>query len=99
MKTIRPLLHGGALAFLIPLLVACAASKPVVRTETVTVDRPVIVAVPAELTRVAPEPVLPAGPITNDDLADTIKRLQAWGRGLAGQLRKIGGLVPSETAK
>lgn len=98
MKTIRPLLHGGALAFLIASQLGCANS-PVVRTETVQVDRPVIVAVPAELTRVAPEPVLPSGPITNDDLAALIDSLRAWGRGMAGQLRKIGGLVPSETAK
>lgn len=91
MNKIKKLQRGAALAFLLLSLTSCA-SKPIVRTETVTVERPVIVGVPAELVRVPAEPALPPGNLTNDDLADMIDRLRAWGRGMAGQLRKIGGL-------
>ena len=58
-----------------------------------------IVAVPAELTRVEPEPALPAGEIKNDDLIELIDRLRAWGRGMAGKLQKIGGLAPESGKK
>ena len=88
------LLRGAAIACLLASLTSCAAKAPIVRTETVTVETPVIVGVPAELTRVAPEPKLPPGELTNDDLAGVVKALQAWGRGLAGQLREIAGLAP-----
>lgn len=53
---------------------------------------PVIVPVPRELTDVPAEPSLPAGSLTNDDLASYVDGLRAWGRGLAGKLRKIGSL-------
>lgn len=79
MKKIHLLLLGGALAFHALSLTACA-NKPIVKTETVEVERPVIVDVPAELTRQEPEPRLPDGELTNDDLADMIERLRAWGR-------------------
>ena len=95
MRPIHPLLHGAVLLCLALSLSSCATDQAV-RTETITVEKPVIVAVPAALTRVPPEPTLPAGEITNDDLADLIERLRAWGRGMAGQLRKIGGLAPAE---
>lgn len=88
--------RGAALACLTLLLASCASS-PIVRTETVTVEKPVIVGVPAELTRVAPEPVLPPGPLTNDDIVDDRDAWRAWGRGLAEQLRKISGLAPAVT--
>lgn len=57
---------------------------------------PVITPVPAELTRVPPEPKLPAGEVTNEDLAELIEQLRAWGRGMAGQLREISGLEPAD---
>lgn len=79
--------------FLIVSLTSCAG-KAIVRTETVTVEKPVIVGVPAELTRTAPEPALPAGPVTNADLADHVDALRAWGRDMASRLAKIAGLAP-----
>ena len=79
--------------FLIVSLTSCAG-KAIVRTETVTVEKPVIVGVPAELTRTAPEPVLPAGPVTNADLADHVDALRAWGRDMASRLAKIADLAP-----
>lgn len=91
MNTIPKLLLGAALASLTPSLIGCA-TKPIIRTETVTVERPVITPVPAELTRVDPEPTLPAGDVTNEDLVDLIEQLKAWGRGMAGQLRAIADL-------
>lgn len=87
------LLHGAALACLLGSSQGCA-TKPVVRTETVEVKVPVLVRVPAELTRVDAEPRLPAGEITNDALADFVEQLRAWGRGLAGKLRKVEALQP-----
>lgn len=51
--------------------------------------------VPAELTRVAPEPTLPAGPITNEDLVELIGQLRAWGRDANARLRKIAELGES----
>jgi hypothetical protein len=93
MKVIQTLRCGAVSAFLILSLSSCAG-KAIVRTDTVTVEKPVIVGVPAELTRTAPEPVLPAGPIDNADLADHIDALRAWGRDMALRLAKIAGLVP-----
>ncbi len=87
------LLHGAALACLLVSLSSCA-SKPVVRTETVEVKVPVLVALDKKLTAVPVEPQLPAGELENDDLAVLIDELRAWGRGLAGKLRKIEGLQP-----
>lgn len=51
-----------------------------------------IVAVPEELTDVPAEPVLPAGDLANEDIADHLDALRAWGRGLAAKLREIAGL-------
>lgn len=51
-----------------------------------------IVGVPDELTAQVPEPVLPAGPITNEDLASYVDRLKAWGREAYKKLEKIAGL-------
>ena len=76
------------------MLPACA-SKPVVRTETVEVKVPVITPVPAELTRVQPEPTLPAGEVTNEDLVELIGQLRAWGRDANARLRKIAELGES----
>lgn len=89
---------GAALVFLMPWLTSCASSgKPIVRTETVEVAVPVIVAVPRELTSVPPEPVLPAGPLVNEDLANDRDAWQSWGRGLACQLWRIAGLGGGDT--
>lgn len=79
--------------FLILSLSSCG-DKAIVRTETVTVERPVIVGVPAELTLTAAEPVLPVGAVTNADLADHVDALRAWGRDMASRLSKIAGLAP-----
>ena len=84
--------RGAALACLLVSLTSCA-NKPIVRTETVEVKMPVIVEVPRELTRTAPEPQLPAD-ATNDDLADYVDALKAWGRGMVKQLQEIAGLAP-----
>lgn len=72
-------------------LSASCANNPV-KVETVTVEKPVIVGVPDELTAQVPEPVLPAGPITNEDLASYVDRLKAWGREAYKKLEKIAGL-------
>lgn len=85
------LLRGAALAFLLASLTSCAG-KEIVRTQTVEVKVPVTVPVDERLTNVAPEPKVPAGQLVNDDMAEVIKALQAWGRGLAKQLREIAGL-------
>lgn len=89
---IQKLRHGAALLFLILLSTGCA-SKPAVETRTIEVEVPVIVGVPAPLTDVPAEPVLPAGRVSNEDLANYVDGLRAWGRGLAGKLRKIAGLA------
>ena len=67
MTAIKRPLSGAAPLFLLLSLTACAG-KPLVRTETVYVDRPVSVAVDARLTAGVPEAVLPAR-AKNDDLA------------------------------
>ena len=67
MTAIKRPLSGAALLCLSLCLSACAG-KPLVRTETVYVDRPVSVAVDARLTAGVPEAVLPAR-AKNDDLA------------------------------
>lgn len=90
--------RGLALACLLLSLTACASKPQTVRTETVTVERPVIVAVPARLTEVPAEPKVPAGELLNEDLADHVDALRAWGRGMARQLREIAGL-PVESEK
>lgn len=85
--------RGAALLFLGVWLTACASNPPV-ETRTVEAKVPVIVTVPPALTDVPAEPKLPAGDVTNDDAADYVDALKAWGRGLAGKLRKIAGLAP-----
>ncbi len=88
------LLRGAALACLLASQTSCAG-KTVVRTETVEAKVPVIVSVDERLTKAAAEPKVPAGQLTNDDLVETIKALQAWGRGMVKQLVEIAGLVPT----
>ena len=92
MKIKKPRL--GAVSACLLLSLAACASKPIVRTETVEVKVPTIVTVPAEMTRVPAEPTLPAD-ATNGDLVEYADALRAWGRELAGKLRKIGGLHES----
>jgi hypothetical protein len=38
--------------------------------------------------------VLPAGPLTNEDIVEDREAWRVWGLGLAEQLRKIAGLSP-----
>ena len=51
-----------------------------------------IVGVPDALTKQEPEPVLKPDPVTNEDLADYVERLKAWGREAYKKLEKIAGL-------
>jgi len=76
------------------LQLGCASKEPLVRTETVEVKVPVYVRLDPKLTAVPAEPDLPAGPVTNDDIASLVDALRAWGRDMAGKLRKIEGLQP-----
>lgn len=76
------------------MLTSCA-SDPIVRTEAVTVRVPVYVPLRAELTAPpAAEPDLPANVVVNDDLAELIEQLRAWGREGWGRVRKIRELQP-----
>lgn len=84
------------LLFPILWLAGCGTCKPLTRTETVEVKVPVLVRLDPKLTARPAEPRLKAGPVTNDDLANLIDELRAWGRGLAGKLEKIEGLQPAK---
>lgn len=94
MRLIHLQRRGAALLCLTLSLTACAG-KELVRTETVEVKVPVLVALDPALTTVEPEPDLPAGAVTNDDVGNLIDALRAWGRGLAGKLTQIADLQPS----
>jgi len=48
--------------------------------------------VPEALTEQVPEPVLKPDPVTNEDVADYVERLKAWGRAAYKKLEKIAGL-------
>lgn len=78
------------------LLGACASREPLIRTETVEVKVPTYVALDKKLTAVPDEPDLPAGPVTNDDVASLVDALRAWGRDMAGKLREIEKLQPAK---
>ena len=76
--------------------------------ETVEKRVPVYVAMPEEVTADVPEPAEPSlncvdrgrATLCNEDLAEWIEQLRAWGAGLRGQLAKVRGLqgerVPTE---
>lgn len=96
MRLTNPLLRGAALSCLLLSLGACASNEPLIRTETVEVKVPVLVRLDPKLTAVPPEPDLPAGAATNDDLSNLVDALRAWGRGLAGKLREIEKLQPAK---
>jgi len=53
---------------------------------------PTYVRIDPKLTRVEAEPDLPVR--VNDDIAALVDQLRAWGRDIAGRLRKIEGLQP-----
>ena len=90
------------LCLLLWLTASCA--KPLVRTETVEVQVPVVVALDPALTTPAPEPALPRRACTdpangkatlcNGTLPDYVDALRAWGRGLEAQLAAILALQP-----
>lgn len=87
---IKKLAGGAALACLLALLTACAGN-PVIQTRTITVHDPVIVAVPAPLTKPVNAPALPDNP-TNADLAHAyLMALQAIADANA-KLQQIAGL-------
>lgn len=98
MRTTHRRLSGAALLCLAGSLTACKTCEPIVRTETVEVKVPVLVALDPKLTAVEAEPKLPTGRITNADLVDDRDAWRAWGRGLAGKLREIEGLQPKDGA-
>jgi hypothetical protein len=75
-------------------LIGCAPKRELVRTETVEVQVPTLVRLEGRLTEVPPEPDLPPGPVVNDDLAELVEALRAWGKAMADQLREIEGLQP-----
>lgn len=75
-------------------MTACA-SDPAVRTETVEVKVPVVVSVPDALVEQEPEPQLPAE-VVNEDLAELIEQLKAWGRQGWCRIERIGNLGPRE---
>lgn len=85
--------RGAALACLLVFATSCA-NKPIVRTQTVEVEKPVIVDVPAGMTTQEPEPQLQAGDVVNNDLTDYIDALKAWGRLAYCKLEKIANLGP-----
>ncbi len=66
MSKIKPQLRGAALAFLTLSLIACA-SKPIVQTKTVEVERAVNVALPAVMTEGVEDAPVP-DPLDNEGL-------------------------------
>lgn len=76
------------------LLAACAAQAPIVQTRTVTVRVPVYVALPTVLTTAIPDPMPPAGPITNQDLFDLAIQRGAVVDRLNSQVNAIRKLQP-----
>lgn len=93
MRLINLQRRGAALLCLALSLTACAG-KPIVRTETVEVKVPVLVALDPALTAAEPEPDLPAGAVINDDVAALVDALRTWGRAAYGKLAKIAELQP-----
>lgn len=85
--------RGAALLCLALSLTACAG-KELVRTETVEVKVPVFVALDPALTAVDPEPDLPPGAVTNEDVGNLVDALRAWGRAAYGKLARIAELQP-----
>lgn len=90
---IPKLLIGPLLAFLLLSLTACGGKTVATRTERVNV--PVPQPVPLALTEPVDEPVL-APEATNDDMAQLILDLQAWGRGAYKKLAEIRASHPAE---
>lgn len=74
------------------MLTGCATA-PVVRTETVKVNVPTYVALPAELTAAAPMPAFPAN-VTNGALVSYVLALQDAFQLDAAKLDKIHALQP-----
>lgn len=72
----------------------CASNPPVVRTQTVEVATPVIVAVPEAYTQPVPMPVLKSGQIVNQDIAEYVLALKQAIRDANERLRSIAGLKP-----
>ena len=89
---LRP--SGAVLSCLLLLLTACA-DKPLVRTETVTVERPVVVALDRRLTSPVAEPLLPAK-ATNDALAGFAESAKCRLIAANCQLEKIEGSQPGD---
>lgn len=94
MTAINPPPSGRALLFLLLSLTGCA-SKPLVRTETVTVERPVAVALDRRLTAPVAEPLLPAK-ITNDTLAGYAESAKCRLLAANCQLEKIEDAQPGD---
>lgn len=75
MRPTRMLRCGLASAFLTLWLTGCA-TDPVVRTQTVEVRVPVLTPLPAGMIADREPPVLPAGTVTNEDVAEFVEGMQ-----------------------
>ena len=95
MNVTNTLLRGLLLASLTLCLPACG-SKPAVKPEAVEVRVPVYVALPAALTEPVAEPMLPAGGLTNRDLADYADALREALQHANGKLARVRALQPKE---
>ncbi len=84
----------GLLSLGLPILLTSCANQPAIRTQTVSVNVPVYVALPATLTAPVVFPGFPTT-VTNASLADYILSLQASLKQANGQLSKIQSLQPS----
>lgn len=95
--------NGLLLLCLAVSLTGCSGRSEVIR-ETVEKRVPVYVAMPEEVTADVPEPAAPElrcmdrgrATLCNDDLAEWIEQLRAWGNGLRGQLAKVRDLQAKE---
>lgn len=94
MHKTHPLLCGLASASLLLLLTACAP-QTIVKPERVEVRVPVYVPINPALTRPVAIPMLPAGDVINDDLADLAAQRGAAIEAANAQLAQIRKLQPT----
>lgn len=97
-------MRGALTLCLLMSMQACVTSKQAIRpAETIEVAVPTLVALPAAMTTITPEPVMPAPlavdrdgepTITNAQLADNRSDWIAYARTLAAKLRAIAGMQP-----
>jgi hypothetical protein len=93
---------GATLLCLLLLPTSCSLQRPI-KTQTVTVEVPVVQGLDPKLTAQVPEPANPPRlcrdgirpTVCNKALVDYLDALRAWGRGAYQKLSKIAGLQPS----